>query len=762
MTGVRRVYFRVLAAIVVVIVCSLVSSGGALITILQFKDSFGEIAGAQLPALIASSRLTKLSKGIAAHAPNFAVANTQTMRETVVDQLEDQVGLLKESLLRVKEAGADAKQYEILQREMNSFVSGLNELDHLVRDRIVVDDRFLRALHQLRELTTRIDGIDLDKEFGRSVSPGVDRDDAMDPLPRRWIAAANGAIATLLSVAGTSDAFELEYLKTAFAADSRIMDQLPPAAASTALLAVHDEVHRIGIGSDSIFALRATQLRDRNAIQGALAANGRMSSRLVASASDIFADFERRVELENERIRQSLVYYLTFFVSIALLCACVGASIFVYIDRGVIRRLKVLQQCMQARVDAIPVEIPTSGDDEIAEMARSTRFFIDEISRREEILNRLFEAAPIPMTLVRMRDGVIMRANSRAMKQFGIAAASAVNAMDIYQGALERSVVINELSQKGFVDSHEAKLIDAARKPFWGLLAGQLIENDGELCVLVGATDISVLKGAEQAERLARQRAEETAVAKSRFFANVSHELRTPLNAIIGLAEILYESAPHFESEMAVESLRRVLKAGRHLLQLINDILDLSKIEAGKMTVLIERIPVEPLLDDVVATVGLLAEQNGSRITLKCDPRADATYADRMRLRQILINLLGNAAKFTSNGEIVLRVRTETMDHSDWTTFAVSDTGIGISEEHMERLFEEFGQADASTSRRYGGTGLGLVISNKLCRIMGGRLTAESRLGVGSTFVVWLPNLAQLAVAKGGRVLDQHSALTQG
>jgi signal transduction histidine kinase len=220
----------------------------------------------------------------------------------------------------------------------------------------------------------------------------------------------------------------------------------------------------------------------------------------------------------------------------------------------------------------------------------------------------------------------------------------------------------------------------------------------------------------------------------------LSHELRTPLNAIIGLTEVLYDGASHFGTERAKEPLSRVAKAGRHLLQLMNAILDISKVDSGKMDLIVEEVPIASLIDEVVGTVALLAERNGNCISVSRNNDAVVVCADRMRLRQVLLNLMSNASKFTSRGVITLAVEKKPVDGHDWISFRVTDTGVGISEQHIERLFEEFGQADASTSRQYGGTGLGLAISDRLCRLMGGKITVTSQLGVGSTFVVHLPD----------------------
>jgi GAF domain-containing protein len=225
---------------------------------------------------------------------------------------------------------------------------------------------------------------------------------------------------------------------------------------------------------------------------------------------------------------------------------------------------------------------------------------------------------------------------------------------------------------------------------------------------------------------------------KSQFLASMSHELRTPLNAIIGLTEMMVSNAGRFGTEKALEPLRRVNAAGTHLLSLINEVLDLSKIEAGKLELNPEPVDLARLIDEVVGTAGQLAEKNQNRLTVEAQENLGALNTDSMRLKQILLNLLSNACKFTKEGEVALRVR-KVADGREWIELAVADTGIGLTVEQQAKLFQEFTQADSLTARRYGGTGLGLALSRKLARMMGGDVTVTSEPGKGSVFTVRLP-----------------------
>ena len=228
---------------------------------------------------------------------------------------------------------------------------------------------------------------------------------------------------------------------------------------------------------------------------------------------------------------------------------------------------------------------------------------------------------------------------------------------------------------------------------------------------------------------------------KSQFLANMSHELRTPLNAIIGVTEMLREDAESLNQDL--EPLDRVLGAGQHLLALINDILDLSKIEAGRMELHLETFPLAPVIQDVAKTIEPMATKNGNRIVIECPADLGTMHADQTRFRQSLLNLASNANKFTEKGTITIAARQGQESGRDWITLTVADTGIGMTQEQIGKLFQEFSQASSRTASKYGGTGLGLAISRHFCRMMDGDITVESEPGKGSKFMIRLPRIVQ-------------------
>ncbi len=252
-------------------------------------------------------------------------------------------------------------------------------------------------------------------------------------------------------------------------------------------------------------------------------------------------------------------------------------------------------------------------------------------------------------------------------------------------------------------------------------------------------TDVTEQRQAEASLRDAKEAAEAASRSKSTFLANMSHELRTPLNAIIGYSEMLQEEAADVGRTQDVADLIKIHTAGKHLLGLINDILDLSKIEAGRMDLYLETFDVAEMIDGVAETVQPLIRQKGNTLKLSCPEDLGTMRSDQTKVRQVLLNLLGNAGKFTERGAITLEASRAEMDGRDWAVFRVSDTGIGMTPGQVARLFEDFTQADPSTTRKYGGTGLGLAISRRFCQMMGGDVVVESETGSGSTFTVRLP-----------------------
>ncbi|RKZ49240.1 MAG: hybrid sensor histidine kinase/response regulator [Gammaproteobacteria bacterium] len=295
-----------------------------------------------------------------------------------------------------------------------------------------------------------------------------------------------------------------------------------------------------------------------------------------------------------------------------------------------------------------------------------------------------------------------------------------------------------------------------------------ICDKDGEPVEIVGAmNNISARKKVEEELAIAKNLAEQANQAKSAFLANMSHELRTPMNAILGYSEMLMEEAEDLNQNGFIPDLKKIHQSGIHLLALINGVLDLSKIESGKMEAFAEEVDLNTLIDEVSATAHPLLEKNKNSLTIERGEVLGVAYQDMTKLRQILFNLLSNAAKFTHEGTVTLRVNSTEQDGVSWLIFAVSDTGIGIAEDKIEHVFEEFTQADDSTTRDYGGTGLGLAISKRFCNLLGGDLDINSELGEGSTFTVRIPTILpgtkpQSSLAESSQEISDTDLATLG
>jgi PAS domain S-box-containing protein len=347
----------------------------------------------------------------------------------------------------------------------------------------------------------------------------------------------------------------------------------------------------------------------------------------------------------------------------------------------------------------------------------------------------LLESSPLAV-VISSDEGETLYRNDKAFELYGLIRGNtgAAKTHKFYVDPTVRQRTTELFLGKGEARDIETHLRRLDGTTFWALVSWQRIVYDSQPAIAKWIYDISERKAAEAIMAEARNLAERANETKSEFLANMSHELRTPLNAIIGYAQILQEDMEDAGQKESLPDLKRIETAGKHLLGLINDILDLSKIEAGRMEVYFEPVDLERLLDDIQSLASPLAAARGNQLEIILPPNPPILNTDYTKLKQSLLNLVSNACKFTQGGKVKLEVSLP----PGQAIFRVSDSGIGMTEEQLGRLFQAFSQADASTTREYGGTGLGLAITRRLCRLLGGEVTVESTPGVGSVFTITL------------------------
>ncbi len=487
-----------------------------------------------------------------------------------------------------------------------------------------------------------------------------------------------------------------------------------------------------------------------------MAAARQHSVAIDAKIAAFVAALSREASEARAEVREEVAQTTFFAASGVALVILIGVAASLVVLRSVVRPLDAVVSAMEditaGRLDA---PIPATAPDEIGAMAHTLGLFRDSLLERAKLSAASETQRRMMATSIEtISDGFalfgpddrLVLCNSRFRELYPSVddlTRPGTPFLDLIRALAERGVVDTQgLSADDWVAQRVRRHRDPAGAveyrygDAWVRVSEQKTP-DGSMVVVY--TDISELKRRQEELEDAMHQAESANRAKSAFLANMSHELRTPLNAIIGLTEMLVSNPARFGVDKAAEPLRRVLRAGKHLLELINQVLDLSKIEAGKLELNVESVNVARLVEEVVGTARPLAEQNGDRLAVDCAPDLPPIETDPLRLRQILLNLLSNACKFTKNGEVALRVVPAVADGRNWLDFAVIDSGIGMTTEQVEKLFQEFTQADQTTARKYGGTGLGLAITRRLCRMMGGEVSVTSEAGKGSAFVVRLP-----------------------
>jgi adenylate cyclase len=780
-------------------------AGAALYSFREIDQSLGLITQRRIPVVVVSQELSRHAERITAAAPALLTVASQTEKDQWARGISIEVSTLNELLAQLRQSGVESTGLHSLESGVEKLSSNLQALDRLVDQRLALGEQKKELVGTALQITAELQNLLapwVAVMDGRIAQWRRSAQDTNTPNEQRvtadrefekslaWFRALQSSevlassISELLQRAAAADtpsAANISGFRTQRALNEleRLSDLLDPKLRSLmGDTLTHLQPYAVGTGS--VPALRRLELSlTENATQ-LLGENTDLSKQLTATVDGLVASARKEIDDANAAAL-SVVDFSTLAVIIAVVLSLVSSTLIVwlYVGRNLIARLRELSdRTFALAAGDLRSPLPPGGTDEIGRMAESLAVFrttavemeeanLKEIREARLRLTEAIEAISEGFSLYDSEDKLVV-CNTHYKELFPGHRDTMVPGTpfdQIVRTAIERGL-IEDAKDDG--ETWLAQRIQRHRNPSephiqhrsdgrWVRVSERLTANGD---VVATYTDITELKQREaklgdlvQQLGAARDAADEANRTKSSFLANMSHELRTPLNAIIGVTEMLQEDARDLKREDELEPLDRVARAARHLLALINDILDLSKIEAGRMELHLESFPVAPLIHDVVNTIETLAARNANRIVVECGPEVGIMHSDQMRVRQTVLNLVSNANKFTERGTITISLQQQQDAGRAWTTIAVTDSGIGMTPEQMGKLFQEFSQADSATTRQYGGTGLGLAISRRFCQMMGGDIAVESTPGRGSTFTVRLPTIIghpEIVVAQDG------------
>lgn len=773
--GVR---WRLLIAFFGISAFAVLAAAAAVYSFLAVGTVLDRITRQRVPSALGSLEISRQAERIVAAAPSLLAVTTSAERKELSSSIAAEVRLLEELVADLQRDEIDASASEGIEPAVQRLSENLNALDSLVASRLAAGYRKRKILNKLSRTYTAVQ---------RALSPGIMVMDAKFSQLRK--AANNPALTadartavmneltatisaalplqkaqvevstindTLVRSASADTRNDLKLLAFPLRKSQRnlerLVKQMRPRVRRLMLRRINEFGNFIA-GPDAVSEARGRELDLIASGEGLIRKNADLSHQLTEVVDKLLTRAKEDIATGN--IEASSVQRLSTGILIAVVALSLISStliVWLYVSRNLIGRLTALSDSMLAIAGGnLRADLPESGSDEIGRMAealmvfRNTAIEVEESNLREieKARQRLVDAIENSSEGFAFYDAqerlVICNTRYKELLYPGteVTIEPGMKFEAIIRRAAENGLIP---SAKGRIDEWVTERLGTHRNPGepqlqkrgdgrWIQISERKTQDGSTVAVY---SDITELKQREQD-------AEEANRAKSQFLANMSHELRTPLNAVIGITEMLQEDAEEYGQDDFVEPLQRISRAGKHLLELINEILDLSKIEAGKLELNLEDFDLVVLLQDAVATTQTLAKKNGNRLTAEFPDNPETMHADMTRLRQVVLNLLSNACKFTENGEITLRASKILIEDEWWLDLAVSDTGIGLTPGQIDKLFQEFSQADSSTTRKYGGTGLGLAISRRLCQMMGGDIEVESVAGEGTTFTVKLP-----------------------
>jgi adenylate cyclase len=765
---------RLLLAFLGISAFAVIAAAAAMYSFAEVGKVLGRITQERVPSALASLELSRQAERIVTAAPAFLAATTRAQHQETSQDIAAEVGRLNELMGKLKGSAVAPEAMAAVAPAIDGLQRNLTALDALVASRLDVAERkeqLLRKLSGTNIATQRLvaPGVlvmdsklaewrralataGLDEDARRAAASQL-ADEITVFMPQQKAQIELSAINdTLIKAAGADTLADLPLLAfplrrslaTLEALASEFDDKL-----RLRLLERVDEFRNFMDGPDSIIAARDEELSIVGQAQGLLAENVTLSrqvgdalDRLVGAVNqDIGA--ANREALGAQRLGSAV---LIGMVLLSLLSS--GLIVWRYVDRNLVARLRALSNSMLAIASGnLRAPLPAAGRDEIGRMADALTVFRDTaVEVREKNLRELYALLEtIDYGVLMLEPDLRVRIHNRAYRQMWDMPEELMAQRPSFREILEynRHRGVYDVPDENWED-YATKRVEELRQSVvtqseWRLPSGRVLEYQ---CVplpdggrMLTYYDLTHLKRTEEALQAAKEQAEQASTAKSEFLANMSHELRTPMNAIIGFTRLIMRRCKDILPERQYGNLEKILASANHLLGLINDVLDLSKIEAGRMELRPVEFALEPLVDQCLRTVEPMVRSGQVRLIKEIEPRLPGLFSDQDKLRQILFNLLSNAAKFTEAGTIKLTARRS----GDAVALAVADTGIGIPVDQLELVFEEFRQVDSSSTRQYGGTGLGLSISRRLAQLLGGDITLESAPGVGSTFTLTIP-----------------------
>jgi adenylate cyclase len=766
----------------------------AAVSILSFvrvDHALEGITEGSVPLAIVSLDLSRQAERIVAAAPALQAVKSSEEQAELAQGLNENVDGLEPLLQVLSKHEIEPQPIASITRAVDQLRETLNALNRVVTARLAVNQQKRIHLDDAREVSASLSQIFdpwANRVSGqindlRSMVRAADTGDAQrlqnsmelidaQSLHQQLREAQNQLallMARLIEISSVEDAQKLPNLVIQASWSLDQLRHLLPLTDETQRASLEQQLVRLSSyidGSESISRSRLVELQLIEAGNQSLEENARLSERFAQAVDRLVESAETSIITANaDALATQRITSWILITVVALTIASSLLIVWLYVQRNVIARLERLSGSMLAIADGdLDVPLPTPGTDEIGRMAQALTVFRDTaVEVKETNLREIQDARRrLHDAIESIREGfALFDANDRLLLRNSRYGELLYESIDVPEPGTPYETILRRAVERRLIttvdkpdDDWVNERIAQHREPGashqqqrasgrWLSINERRTADGGTVAVYSDITDIKQheqeLANLVEKLRAARDQAEAATKAKSQFLANMSHELRTPLNAIIGFSEVLIDTMKASGKSPMLDPLERIHSAGEHLLHLINQVLDLAKIEAGKIELAAEPVAVVPVVEQVVTTMAPLADQGHNKIILECTGEVGSFVGDPVRFREILLNLLGNACKFTDNGIITVRIDRERAADRDWAHIAVSDTGVGMAPDQLSMLFSEFVQLDDSVRKRHGGTGLGLAISQHLSELMGGKITVESELGVGSTFTLHLP-----------------------